>query len=61
MEEADLLSDHVAIMSHGTLAAFGSPLELKMKHGSALQFSLISAKEDVKVVEEAGEFLLFQS
>lgn len=53
MEEADLLSDHVAIMSQGKLAAFGSPLELKTKHGSALQFSLISEKEDVKVVEEA--------
>ena len=56
MEEADLLSDHVAIMSQGKLAAFGSPLELKTKHGSALQFSLISEKEDVKVVEEAGEY-----
>mmetsp|Transcript_2306 Transcript_2306/g.4967 ORF Transcript_2306/g.4967 Transcript_2306/m.4967 type:complete len:1771 (+) Transcript_2306:192-5504(+) len=53
MEEADLLSDHVAIMSHGKLAAFGSPLELKTKHGSALQFSLISDKGNVGAVEEA--------
>mmetsp|Transcript_22129 Transcript_22129/g.48128 ORF Transcript_22129/g.48128 Transcript_22129/m.48128 type:complete len:1680 (-) Transcript_22129:165-5204(-) len=52
MEEADLLADHVAIVSQGTLAAFGSPLELKTKHGSALQFSLICEKEDTKVVEE---------
>mmetsp|Transcript_19846 Transcript_19846/g.41616 ORF Transcript_19846/g.41616 Transcript_19846/m.41616 type:complete len:287 (+) Transcript_19846:1283-2143(+) len=53
MEEADLLSDHVAIMSHGTLAAFGSPLELKTKYGSALQFTLLSEKEDVGIVDEA--------
>lgn len=30
--------------------------ELKTKHGSALQFTLISEKEDVGAVEDAGEF-----
>ncbi|KAL7536544.1 hypothetical protein ACHAXR_007230, partial [Thalassiosira sp. AJA248-18] len=52
MEEADLLSDNVAIMAHGTLNAYGSPLELKTKYGSALQFSIISEKEHATVVEE---------
>lgn len=56
MEEADLLSDHVAIMCQGQLAAFGSPLELKTKHGSALQFSLICEKEDVAAVEQTSKF-----
>ena len=41
MEEADLLADMVAIVRKGELAAFGSPLELKTKHGSALQFSIL--------------------
>lgn len=58
MEEADLLSDHVAIMSHGELVAYGSPLELKTEHGSALQFSLISEKEDVSAVKEKGKSTL---
>ena len=52
MEEADLLSDNVAILSHGTLAAFGSPLELKTKYGSSLQFSLICDKKDQEAVEQ---------
>ena len=37
MEEADLLADNVAIMCNGELQAFGTPLELKSKYGSALQ------------------------
>jgi hypothetical protein len=64
MEEADLLSDTVAILSHGTVAAFGSPLELKTMYGSALQFSLICDKGDIESVEESvknifGEFFSF--
>ena len=53
MEEADLLSDNVAILSHGTLAAFGSPLELKSKYGSSLQFTLICDKNDQQAVEQS--------
>ena len=41
MEEADLLADEVAIIRDGELAAFGSPLQLKSEHGTALQFSLL--------------------
>lgn len=53
MEEADLLSDHVAIMCQGKLEAYGSPLELKTKHGSALQINLIYEKEEAEAVKEA--------
>lgn len=64
MDEADLLSDNVAILSHGTVAAFGSPLELKTTYGSALQFSLICYKGDIESVEESvknifGDLSLF--
>mmetsp|Transcript_9216 Transcript_9216/g.26324 ORF Transcript_9216/g.26324 Transcript_9216/m.26324 type:complete len:1722 (+) Transcript_9216:124-5289(+) len=48
MEEADLLAEEVAIMKKGDLAAFGSPLELKTQHGSALQFTLLVEREDVE-------------
>ncbi len=44
MEEADLLADEVAIMRKGKLAAFGSPLQLKSEHGTALQFSILVDK-----------------
>lgn len=47
MEEADLLADMVAIMRKGELAAWGSPLELKSEHGSALQFSVMVDKAEV--------------
>jgi ABC-type multidrug transport system ATPase subunit len=51
MEEADLLADAVAIMRNGELAAFGSPLELKAELGSALQFSILVDKSEVKRAE----------
>jgi hypothetical protein len=51
MEEADLLADMVAIMRKGELAAWGSPLELKSEHGSALQFSAMVHKSQVSDTE----------
>jgi ABC-type multidrug transport system fused ATPase/permease subunit len=53
MEEADLLADMVAIMRKGELAAWGSPLELKTEHGSALQFSLMVDKARVAHTEQS--------
>lgn len=61
MEEADLLSDQVAIMCNGELAAVGSPLDLKHKYGSALQLTLISEKEDVALVEQKVKDVFSQS
>ena len=51
MEEADLLADNVAILCNGELSAFGTPLDLKTKYGSALQLSIICEKDDVAAVE----------
>lgn len=53
MEEADLLSDQVAILNEGNLVALGTPLELKSKYGSAIQFTLITDKEKVGDVEQS--------
>lgn len=50
MEEADLLADEVAIIRDGELAAFGSPLQLKSEHGTALQFSLLIEQAKVREV-----------
>jgi len=61
MEEADLLSDQVAIMCNGELAAVGSPLDLKHKYGSALQLTLISEKEDAALVEQKVKDVFSQS
>ena len=52
MEESDLLSDNVAIVRKGELAAFGSPLELKAEHGSALQFSILVDEERILTANE---------
>mmetsp|Transcript_24881 Transcript_24881/g.56295 ORF Transcript_24881/g.56295 Transcript_24881/m.56295 type:complete len:1783 (-) Transcript_24881:57-5405(-) len=61
MEEADLLSDYVAIMANGTIEAYGSPLDLKTKYGSALQVSLICDKEQQVVVKEAVDTIFADS
>ena len=52
MEEADLLADEVAIMRKGTLAALGTPLELKTEHGSAFQFSILVDEQYMRRTEE---------
>jgi ABC-type multidrug transport system ATPase subunit len=40
MDEADVLSDHVAILSHGMLQCEGSPLQLKTRWGGAYVLSV---------------------
>src|SRR2546421_271735 len=40
LDEADLLSDHIAILSKGTLRAEGSAVELKNKLGGGYQVHL---------------------
>jgi ABC-type multidrug transport system ATPase subunit len=47
MEEADLLSDMVAIMRKGDVAALGTPLELKAEYGSALRFNILVGRTAV--------------
>ena len=51
MVEADALSDHIAIMDHGKIIAFGTLEELKKdsKNGNILEFSFSSKKELIHV------------
>ena len=41
MEEADVLGDRVAVMSHGKLQAIGTPLALKNRFGGGYRLSLM--------------------
>ncbi|KAK9862183.1 hypothetical protein WJX84_007200 [Apatococcus fuscideae] len=43
MDEADLLSDRIAIMSEGSLQAYGSPLQLKADHTEGYHLVLNTA------------------
>ena len=52
MDEADVLSDRVAIMSSGKLACVGSPLFLKTKFGTGYTLTA-SLKPDANVDEVA--------
>jgi ABC-type multidrug transport system ATPase subunit len=53
MEEADLLSDQVAIMKDGLVAARGTSLELKSQYGSALQFNILTETNSLSAVTES--------
>ncbi|KAF8449911.1 hypothetical protein BGX38DRAFT_1269707 [Terfezia claveryi] len=46
LDEADLLSDHIAILSKGNLKAEGSPVELKAKLGGGYRVSTIKDAPD---------------
>lgn len=43
MEEADALSDRIAIMNHGEVKSCGSPLFLKNTHGSGYNLTVSKA------------------
>jgi ABC-type multidrug transport system ATPase subunit len=53
MEEADLLSDQVAIMKDGLVAARGTSLELKSRYGSALQFNVRTETDSLSSVTKS--------
>ena len=60
MEEADVLGDRVAVMSHGKLQAIGTPLALKNRFGGGYRLSLMLSdkkKNDEKVSKEIAEFI----
>lgn len=46
MEEADVLSDRIAIMSHGKIEAVGNSLFLKAKYGNGYRVALVSSLPD---------------
>lgn len=43
MDEADIVGDRIAIVSHGRLRCVGSPLFLKSRYGSGYRLSLVKA------------------
>ncbi|KAF2072723.1 hypothetical protein CYY_005964 [Polysphondylium violaceum] len=49
MEEADALSDKIAIMSEGRLAAVGTPTHLKSRFSSGFKLHIISSQPDQAV------------
>ena len=55
MEEADVLSDTIAIMANGVLKAAGTSLFLKNRYGRGYQLKLISCPEDSMQTEALVE------
>jgi ABC-type multidrug transport system ATPase subunit len=48
MEEADALSDRIAVVSHGSLKCIGTGLYLKNKYGDGYRLSIVVEKDDVE-------------
>lgn len=53
MEEADILSDRIIVVSDGQLKAIGTPLYLKNSHGDSYRLCLILNSGDSLQVEIA--------
>lgn len=60
MEEADLLSDKIAIMADGRLAAGGSPLDLKKRFGVGYRLTVVKRRsgQDSTAAAEGQETLV---
>ncbi|KAI0204611.1 hypothetical protein F4808DRAFT_350211 [Astrocystis sublimbata] len=54
LDEADLLADHIAILSKGTLRAQGSSVELKERLGAGYRIHVFNAKDIKESPEVAG-------
>lgn len=48
MEEADAISDRIAIMDHGKVKCYGTPMYLKTKFGSGYLLSVVVQCEGTK-------------
>lgn len=46
MDEADLLGDRIAIISHGKLKCCGSPLFLKSTYGDGYKLTLVKMQSE---------------
>lgn len=53
MEEADILSDRIAVISKGSLRCVGTGLYLKNKYGDGYRLSVVVEKDDVSLMEES--------
>ena len=56
MEEADILGDRVAVMSHGHIQALGSPLELKRKFGVGFSMTVFLDAKKPTAAEDTIAF-----
>ncbi|XP_036383449.1 ATP-binding cassette sub-family A member 2 isoform X4 [Megalops cyprinoides] len=54
MDEADLLGDRIAIISHGKLKCCGSPLFLKSTYGDGYKLTLVKKQSDSQGAADPG-------
>jgi len=50
MEEADILSDRIAVISEGSLRCVGTGLYLKNRYGDGYRLTVVVAKEEVELM-----------
>ncbi|KAM6243789.1 ATP-binding cassette sub-family A member 2 isoform 3-T3 [Porphyrio hochstetteri] len=55
MDEADLLGDRIAIISHGKLKCCGSPLFLKSTYGDGYKLTVVKKQSDARNGTEPGQ------
>nr|XP_056716199.1 ATP-binding cassette sub-family A member 2 [Euleptes europaea] len=55
MDEADLLGDRIAIISHGKLKCCGSPLFLKSTYGDGYKLTVVKKQSDSRTNTDAGQ------
>lgn len=51
MEEAELLSDKLAVLNHGEVRCVGTPLQLKNLLGKGYRVNIVCNKKDVNTVK----------
>ncbi|XP_016137357.1 ATP-binding cassette sub-family A member 2-like [Sinocyclocheilus grahami] len=54
MDEADLLGDRIAIISHGKLKCCGSPLFLKSTYGDGYKLTLVKKQSDSHTADQSS-------
>ncbi|XP_030646875.1 ATP-binding cassette sub-family A member 2 [Chanos chanos] len=55
MDEADLLGDRIAIISHGKLKCCGSPLFLKSTYGDGYKLTLVKKQSDLHSTDPSSQ------
>ncbi|XP_052449004.1 ATP-binding cassette sub-family A member 2 isoform X3 [Carassius gibelio] len=55
MDEADLLGDRIAIISHGKLKCCGSPLFLKSTYGDGYKLTLVKKQSDSHTADQSSQ------
>ena len=55
MEEADLLCDKIAIMAEGSLAAYGSAMDLKRRFGVGYRMTIVKQRSGSETTSPARQ------